>query len=222
MSDCRKCGLKVRDESKVCPLCGAPLTVDETEHLSSGYPDVSPSIRKMQLAIKIIIFSSVIAEIVMIFVNIFTPGDYPWSLLAGIGLIFGCFTFAFSFRNNRSLQRKLVIELVATIVVIFLVNSIVGYGSWSVTIGAPAAVAAFDIALVCLMFSEIRHYRLYVFAQCFMVLIGLIVAAVCFARRESFIWVALGAAMFTVIVLAGMIVFGGRQTTGELKRRFRV
>ena len=121
MRDCRKCGLKVRDESKVCPLCGAPLTVDETEHLSSGYPDVSPSIRKMQLAIKIIIFSSVIAEIVMIFVNIFTPGDYPWSLLAGIGLIFGCFTFAFSFRNNRSLQRKLVIELVATIVVIFLV-----------------------------------------------------------------------------------------------------
>ena len=222
MSDCRKCGLKIRDESKVCPLCGAPLTVDGADHLSSGYPDVSTSIKTMQLAIKIIIFSSVIAEIVMVLVNIFTSNDYPWSLLTGIGLFFGCFTFVFSFRNNRSLQRKLVIELVATIIVIFLVNYVVGYGSWGITIGAPAAVAAFDIALVCLMFSEIRHYRLYVFAQCFMVLIGLIVAITCFARKETLIWVALGAAMFTVFVLAGMIVFGGRQTTGELKRRFRV
>ena len=222
MSSCRKCGIGIRDESKVCPLCGAPLEMGDTAHETSGYPDVSPSIKKMQLAIKIIIFSSVVAEIVMIIVNIFTKSDYPWSALAGVGLVFGCFTFAFSFRNNRSLQRKLVIETFATVIVIFVVNAVVGYGSWGLTIGAPAAVAAFDIALVCLMLSEIRHYRLYIFGQVFMVALSVILAIVCLVRKESFYWVCVGTAMFTIIVLAGMIVFGGRQATGELKRRFRV
>ena len=221
MSSCRKCNIGIRDDSKVCPLCGAPLDIEAGNHFSSGYPDVSPSIRKMQLAIKIIIFSSVVAEIVMVIVNIFAASTYPWSLLAGIGLIFGCFTFIFTVRNNRSLQRKLVIEMIATIILILLVNKVVGYGSWGLTIGAPATVAAFDIALVCLMLSEIRHYRIYVFGQVFAVLVALIIVAVCFIKKLGFYWVAVGAALFSIVVLAGMIVFGGRQTTEELKRRFR-
>ena len=222
MNKCEKCKLDIRDDVKVCPLCGAPLAVSGEKSEGVCYPDVAQKLRVMRLIIKIAIFASVVAQIVLAIIDFVTDGAFSWSMITAVGLVFACFTLIYSFQNNKSLQRKLVGQLLAAIILILLLNRIIGNGDWGLSIGVPCAIAAIEVAVVVLMFTDLSHWQVYVMAQVWtmVIAIAILVATIVFDKT---LWLLPAAAAgFAVVVFAGMVVFGGRHATAELERRFRV
>ena len=222
MNKCGKCNVNIRDDVKVCPLCGAPLSLEAGAAAGVGYPDVSQRFRLMRFLIKVAIFSSVVAQIILAIIDYATDKAFSWSMITAVGLAFGCFTLAYSFQNNKTLQRKLVGQLLAAIVVLLLLNRIIGHGNWGLSIAVPCAIAAIEGAVVVLLFTDLSHWQVYVMAQVWIVLISIAMLVVTILIDNELWLLPAAAAGFTVVVLAAMVVFGGRHATAELKRRFRV
>ena len=221
MNQCQKCNAYIRDEGKVCPLCGSPLFLVPTEMQHVGYPNVEQRIRLMRLLIKIVIFVSVVAEGILVFLDYFLDGEFSWSMITAVGLAFGCFTMTYSFQNNKSLQRKLVVQLIAAIVVLLLLNRIIGHGDWGLSIGVPSAIGAIEIAVLSLLFTDLSHWQIYVMAQVYITVISVVMLVVAVVNNTDPILFSAIAVAFAGVVLAGMLVFGGRHMTNELKRRYR-
>ncbi len=222
MNHCPKCKVYIRDEAVICPLCGAPLAVDNTEQRMVGYPDVAYRLKFMRLLIKIALFASVVGQGISMFVDYFINGEFSWSLITGVGLAFGCFTLVYSFENNKSVQHKLVGQLIAAILVILILNRIIGRGDWGLTIGIPSAIAAIQSGLLILLFMKLSHWRIYVMAEVYIVVTAVLMFVIVLVTKHDFWLLSALSAIYTVVVMAAIVVFGGRHATNELKRRFRV
>ncbi len=222
MNNCKKCNAFIRDNAKICPLCGSPLILGGDERVGVGYPDVTHKIIFMRLIIKIVLFASVVAEGILLFLDYLLNKTFSWSMITAVCLAFGCFTMVYSFQNDKSLQRKLVVQLIAAIAVLLLLNRIIGHGHWAMVIGVPAAIAAIEGSVVVLLFTNLSHWQVYVMAQVYICLISVIMLLISIFNRQGTLLFMIAATAFSLMVLAGMVVFGGHHATNELKRRFRV
>ena len=82
MSKCKQCGVIVRDDTEVCPLCKCVLDTD-TE-AENKYPDIWAKNHVLKLIIRIYLFVAIVTESLLIYLNyIYFDGLY-WS--AGIYL----------------------------------------------------------------------------------------------------------------------------------------
>ena len=97
-----------------------------------------------------------------------------------------------------------------------------GYAGWSVNIGIPVVVIATNITIFVFMMVRRRDWRSYIMPQLELTLIAAV--ELLLVSLEVVTWKLLTlVAVFTVLVqLFGIFVIGGRSTTLELNRRFRV
>ena len=105
---------------------------------------------------------------------------------------------------------------------VLAVDFSLGYEGWSVNIGIPVVVIATNITIFVFMMVRRRDWRSYIMPQLELTLIAAI--ELLLVSLEVVTWKLLTlVAVFTVLVqLFGIFMIGGRSTTLELNRRFRV
>lgn len=225
MNNCPRCKIKIMDESVFCPLCNSALersTAVEGENRSVMYPVPRQSAKKLRFANRLTIFVAIIAELIAVLVNYMTYRGSWWCLLSGAGLAYACFSFLFCTNLNKSLQRKIVIELVVGQVLLIVIDCLLGFAEWSLHYGLPGVVIGVDIAMLVLMLVNRNSWIEYLYSIIWIMIDSLICMGLSYIFGATFPLYCILASGITAAIVAGIIVIGDNKASSELKRRFHI
>ena len=235
---CIRCNLKIADDTIKCPLCHGVVELMpdegedefspeleismESESKSITYPGVNVSIRVMTLIIRLVIFLAIISQAVVMVINYFTFNGIYWSLIVGLGLLYGCFTLIYSVRTRRSIQRIIMVQMIVGIAAVIALDIVLGYRGWSVEYAIPFGLSGVDIGVVVLMIIGISDWQNLIMTEIvvFIFNIALVILGFCDVVSLS-IWAILSLGV-TGAILLGTVMLGQRMISNEIKRRFQV
>ena len=228
---CNRCNVDVVDEAIECPLCHGVLELDDEDKVenisdmvskSSTYPDVTVSLKIMKLVIRIVIFASVIAGITVLLVNYLTFNGVYWSLIVIAGRVYGNLTLLYSFRDRKSIQRIIQVQMLAAIVLLQILDYLLGSKGWSFSYALPILFVGVDVGMVVLMIVGIDGWQTYIMTEIvtFILSIIIFVMKLCGLVKGSFFMII--AIAVTGIILLGTVLFGQKMVENELKRRFKL
>lgn len=223
---CERCGVWITDETWLCPLCRGAITMEGTDLAgaarSVSYPDISYKIRKMRLATKITVFAAAVAAFILLLINYLTFNGIYWSLIAIVGLIYGCSVMIIFFGQKRSLQwRIIIVSLIAAAFMIALDN-ILGYSGWSVRFGIPILIMCADVVAIVFMTVNINGWQNYIITEIVACVFGILLFILELTSLLDLTLFGIIAAAVSAFVFAGTLLFGRRMIRDELKRRFIV
>ncbi len=223
MSKCLRCKVDILDDTMMCPLCRGVVEKSSVDGDRAGfYPDIYPTLKRMQFVRKLVVFSSVLIECVLILINYMTYNGIKWALVTGVGLAYACFTLIYSFQQNKSIQRKLLVQLVIAFFALVIVDATIGYKGWSITLAIPSAVMVVEVTLIVLMIINHKNWQNYLFASVMLCLISVIMLVLSLVGITEFNLLSIIAVAATGLLVLGTLVFGDKRAENELKRRFHI
>ena len=235
MAKCIRCKLNINDDTMMCPLCNGVLVRDEAEFAAAeknsdgtyvsrsvSYPDVAPALKRMQMAVRIAIFSAVIVAVVAMVVNYYTYKGIMWSLIVALGLAYGCFTLVYSFNTRRSLQRIILVQALLALVSMVALDYLTGHQGWAVKYAIPIALMVIPVGVVVMMIINVESWQSYIMTEITCAVISVILLVLALFKVINSTILLLIATGVSVAILSGTILFGSRLVSDEIKRRFRV
>lgn len=222
MNKCKKCGILIADQTKICPLCQMVLTVDEEEKPSKTYPNIREK-RKLWTKIwKITTFVLVIVQIILTGFNAAYYQGIRWSMISGVAILYLLASLHQLILHPDSLVRKLFRQTVMVWLLLLVIDLALGFRGWSFTIGLPCVILSLDgIVLVC-MIVQFRNWQNYLLLQIFALLVSVFVVVLWLIQRHSFgilAWITLGV---TALFFGFCVFFGNTKAKNELQRRFYI
>lgn len=220
MSKCNRCNIEVLDDSLICPLCRGALR--DTQPVRPAYPDMLPKLQRMRLALRIVAFCAVVGSLVLGIVNYLTYRGVKWSLVSVAAILYMYLTFAVTVQPLADEQKKILFQGIISIALVLSVDFSLGYYGWSVNIAIPAILIVVDMAFFIMMLVRRRDWRSYVIPQLELTLLAAVLLLL--VSMELVTWKILAdiAVLVIVVQLFGVFLIGGRSTTMELNRRFRL
>lgn len=215
----------------MCPLCKCvtqETTAAEKEHImevfgeDAPYPDVVGRQRKLRFALKLVLFTFVLAELLMILINYVTPVDYPWSAITGIGLIYIYISLKYWVSHDSGFASKVGLQITITICLLFAIDNCTGMRGWALQWAIPGVVLLGDIIVAVLMLVNRSRWQSYLLLLVFMAVIAFVLIVLYFAGQIESVVLPLISEVVTCFYLFVMILFGGRKATHEFSRRFHI
>lgn len=223
MNKCMHCGVRILDDTDVCPLCHCVLQEEDGQPAIESYPDIRLKARKLELAGRIALFLAIVLGTLAIIINYTHPTSVWWSAIVVGGLADMMLILFFIVENKRAGYRSKALLGVACIAAyMVLIDYVFGFTHWSLDYAVPAALLVIDIMIVIVMFVNMRNWQSYLLFQIFMILcsgVCVILSLTGVIRRPLMSYAAFG--LSCAMFLAAFII-GGRRARNELKRRFHV
>ncbi len=240
MNKCIKCGVYIADKTDKCPLCqqvvadennlssdmnSIPLTEDYKvlESLDGNrYPDVKGASRKYRLLENIILFLSIVCQIVLTTVDYMADKDINWSIIVLLVLIYANVTLRLAIVGKNGYIFKTVSTFVFTLLLLVGIDLLTGDRGWALTFVFPGAIIALVIGTIVLMIVNHRNWQSYMMMQIFLVLMSAIAMILVATDVIKFPYLAMGAMGASLFLFLGTLIIGDRRARTELKRRFHV
>ena len=221
MSKCKQCGVIVRDDTAVCPLCKCVLDADDDAE--NKYPDIWAKNHILKLVIRIYLFLAIVTESLLIYLNYIYFNGLYWSIIVGVVLAYIYLTLAYTVSYSRSGYRmKIIVGVAGGILLLYVIDHVLGNNGWSINYAFPAALLATDVAVLLLIIFNRRNWQSYLSFQIAMIvfsLIPVVLSLVGYMTVPTFAYFALAVAVFLFL---GTVIIGGKRATVELKRRFHI
>ena len=220
MSRCKQCNVEILDETERCPLCDSVL--EHTEEMENMYPNAKVQTRKWVFWSKVYLFAAILLEVIMFGINYVDKYKIGWSLVAGLGLLYGYLVIQLAILGQAGHKLKIVLLSAIGIVMMILADFVIGYHGWSVNYVLPSCVIALDIGIAVLMLWNRRNWQSYIMWQIFMVLSSLIPAGLYIAGLERNPYLAWMPLAVSAALFLGTMIIGDRRARLEVKRRFHI
>ena len=221
MSKCKQCGVIVRDDTEVCPLCKCVLDVDgEAEN---KYPDIWAKNQVLKLVIRIYLFVAIVTESILVYLNYIYFNGLYWSVIVGVVLAYIYLTLAYTVSYSRSGYRmKIIVGVAGAVLLLNVVDHVLGNNGWSVNYVFPAALMAVDVTVLFLIIFNRRNWQSYLSFQIVMILFSIIPVVLNLFGYMTVPILAYLALAVAIFLFLGTVIIGGKRATTELKRRFHV
>ncbi len=220
MSLCKHCGIEIKDDTDVCPLCGFAL---EHPHDSTNmYPDVVKITKKISIAARIYVTAAILLVLICIGANY---NDYAttgrlWCLVVAGGLVLTYLILKVGVEYEYGYHVKTFTMVFSSFLYLLLVDAVYGFPRWSLNFAYPIMILGIDVVALVLMIVNFRNWQSYIPWQIFMLslaVVGVILAQLHVITRPRLIWITLGITGFFFIAT---VIIGGGRAHSELKRRF--
>lgn len=230
MTKCMKCGVYITDNTDKCPLCQqvvAPAleqqndAPDESTN-ATRYPDVKGASRKYRLLENIILFLSIVGQIVLTTVDYMTDQGINWSVIVLLVVIYANVTLRLAIVGRNGYIFKIVSTFVFTVLFLEGIDLLTGASGWALTFVFPSAILAMVLATIILMIVNIRNWQSYMMMQLFLVLMSVIAMILVAVRVIWFPYLAMGAMGASLFLFLGTLIIGDKRARTELKRRFHI
>ena len=224
---CPRCNISIVDDTIECPVCHGVVDDMEDRDMDSPsysvtYPDVSQNTKLMLLICRIVIFAAIATEIIVLVVNYYTFSGIYWSLIVGIGLLYGCITLLYSVLKRKSMQRVIQGQLYLSIFLVIGIDYLLGYKGWSFGYAIPIALMGIDVAMTVLMIVKINGWQSYIMTEVVTFLISIVLFVLYLMGKIPGTIFELLAMIATGLTLLGTVMIGPKLVSDELKRRFMI
>lgn len=220
MSRCRQCNVEILDETERCPLCDSVL--EYTEEMENMYPNAKVQTRKWVFLSKVYLFTAILLEVILFGINFVDKYKIGWSLVAGLGLLYGYLVIRLAILGRAGHKLKIVLLSAIAIVMMILADFVIGYDGWSVNYAFPSCVIILDLGIAVLMLVNRRNWQSYIMWQILMLLVsgGMILLFVFGIITEPHVMGV--AVLFSVFLFLGTLILGDRRARVEVHRRFHI
>ena len=186
------------------------------------YPDVKGASRKYRLLENIILFLSIVGQIVLTTVDYMTDREINWSFIVLLVVIYANVTLRLAIVGRNGYIFKIVSTFVFTVLFLEGVDLLTGASGWALTFVFPSAILAMVLATIILMIVNIRNWQSYMMMQLFLVLMSVIAMILVAVKVIWFPYLAMGAMGASLFLFLGTLIIGDKRARTELKRRFHI
>ena len=162
MTKCMKCGVYITDNTDKCPLCQQVVApVEQPSDNGTRYPDVKGASRKYRLLENIILFLSIVGQIVLTTVDYMTDREINWSFIVLLVVIYANVTLRLAIVGRNGYIFKIVSTFVFTVLFLEGIDLLTGASGWALTFVFPSAILAMvPLAVWLRTYSECLHFLL--------------------------------------------------------------
>lgn len=186
------------------------------------YPDVKGASRKYRLLENIILFLSIVGQIVLTTVDYMTDHEINWSFIVLLVVIYANVTLRLAIVGRNGYIFKIVSTFVFTVLFLEGIDLLTGASGWALTFVFPSAILAMVLATIILMIVNIRNWQSYMMMQLFLVLMSVIAMILVAVKVIWFPYLAMGAMGASLFLFLGTLIIGDKRARTELKRRFHI
>ena len=186
------------------------------------YPDVKGVSRKYRLLENIILFLSIVGQIVLTTVDYMTDQGINWSFIVLLVVIYANVTLRLAIVGRNGYIFKIVSTFVFTVLFLEGIDLLTGASGWALTFVFPSAILVMVIATIVLMIVNKRNWQSYMMMQLFLVLMSVIAMILVAVKVIWFPYLAMGAMGASLFLFLGTLIIGDKRARTELKRRFHI
>lgn len=223
MNKCLHCGVKIQDQTEVCPLCQCVVETADAAMAKECYPDIRLIAKKLDLIGRIALFLSIVLGTLSVILNCVRQDGIWWSLIVVGGLAYLMMVLFFLIENEHAGYRsKVSIAVICGAAYIVLIDYVFGFTHWSLDYAIPLTLLAVDVMIIVAMVINMRNWQSYLLFQIVMVLCSgacVLLSLLGAIHNPLMSYVAFG--LSGMMFLAAFII-GGRRARNELRRRFHV
>ncbi len=206
----------------MCPVCKGVVQGDATDSISSTYPDVYLKGKKYKLVKNIIMFSAIVALLVVLLVDCLLNGIPTWSLACSVAILYAMFTVCFTGLYGIGIREKLAAQTLITMLAVYLLDVTLGYSGWSIDYGFPITIMVANAVILFFMIVLRNNWQDYLMLVLFTFALSLAGVALCVARVFEYATFYAIAFLSSLVIFLGSIVLGNDKATSELKRKFKI
>lgn len=229
MNKCKRCGVRVMDNTLICPLCHTVLTENKEEvngnrDKGENYPNVKQETRRFRKTGRILLFLSLALEVLLVFINYMTYSSAArkWSVITGGVIAYLILTLWHVLRRRRGHIREIYMQTFVVMGLLMLIDFALDWTGWSLEFGLPCVIYGLVLAIIICMavnFSGWQNYLLIQMAAVFLSVIDVALHFAGFLHHIVLAWVALG---LSVLLWSGTMIIGDRKARNELKRKLHI
>ena len=219
MAECKKCGVRITDDTDRCPFCRCVLE-DDGEKGENVYPDVENKVKVWRHIRRTVLFLSICAMIGLLIALYMGADILNWTIVVGLILLYVNVTIYMTITDRIGYMFKTLFLTMSVVLILIGIDYFTGYKRWSLDYTLPAAVMFLDFSCVLLMIVNRRNWQSYISLQIFNVfwsVVLFILLQLDVIRQPVMVLIAAAA---SIILFTGTLIFGGRRASDELKRRF--
>lgn len=220
MKYCNYCKVSIRGESDKCLLCDNIL--EKSEIKSDNVFPYIPPFYEGHLALKIMIFISIVALVVSFGINIIFPSSINWPILFMLAVISIWFGLINIIQKKYHIAKKIVRQVVIISILSVVWDYITGWKGWSLDYIIPiACVSAMIIMYVTakIMSLSIRDYITYALLDG---VFGIIPILFIIFDLVNVIYPSIISIGFSIISLSAIFIFHGKDIRCEIDKRMHI
>lgn len=221
MNKCKRCNVRIVDDTEICPLCGNVVTREGMEQCNV-YPDIRYKMKLLKRLVAIFIYVLIVTEVVLCLIDYYSDYRIRWSVVTGVCILYTIFTLLYSFNQKNSHIRKIFMQFAAALVFMLLLDGVTGAAGWSAEYGMPCAILLLDGILVVCMLIHFDYWQSYLLVQLFAVLVSLVLLILYLTGIAGIWFLAWSAFGASALIFSFCFSMGYRKAKNELKRRFYI
>lgn len=186
------------------------------------YPDVRKRTKRLHFVMRLILFLFIIAEIGLIVINRFATPHFWWSGISGIAMIYIYLSMIYWINHDAGYAAKIGLQLILTMTFLLGIDYFTGMTGWSLKWAIPGVILFGDAIVFFLMMLNRQHWYSYTLLLLLIAICSIAIISLYFTGKITNVVLPVTCTAVTGIYLLGTIIFGDREITRELKRRFHV
>ncbi|MDT8718177.1 hypothetical protein IAI10_16035 [Clostridium sp. 19966] len=213
---CRNCHVEIKYNANNCPLCGKHL-IEKEEY--KVYPGVGKGVVKTTgKQMKISIFILVSASIILFIINLLTPHYYFWCTVAIFGIWLTFFIIVKPLIKKKITAMMVVEDNILVSVFLVVVDSTFNQNGWAMSYVVPFVLWGSSLIVTVIVICIKMTWKEFYLFQTSIVIICFIpiVARLIF---KFVLWPSIISAVYGVITIIAMIIFGDKKFKYETKKR---
>lgn len=220
MKYCRHCKVHIRGEGKKCTLCENKLEglKEESEEV---FPHIPP-FYKSNLALKMMIFISIVALVVSFGIDMIFPSNINWPILfmfAVISIWIGLINIV---QKRYHIPKRILWQVIIISILAVFWDYKTGWRGWSLDYVIPiACVSAMIIMYITakIMNLSMSDYITYVVLNAVFGIIPVLFMVFDLVHVAYLSIISIG---FSIISLSAMVIFEGKEIKAEISKRMHI
>ncbi len=221
MKYCRHCKVYIREERDKCTLCENILEEELNGKSEDVFPEIPP-FYESHLALKIMIFISIVALVVSFGISMIFPNNINWPILFMLAVISIWVGLIIIVQKRYHIPKKIIWQVIIISILAVFWDYKTGWRGWSLDYVIPlACVSAMIIMYVTvkIMHLSISDYITYVLLDG---VFGIIPVLFIIFDLVNVVYPSIISIGFSIISLSAIFIFHGREIKTEITKRMHI
>lgn len=221
MRYCSHCKVNVRGKRDKCVLCENILEEESNAKSEEIFPKIPP-FYESHLALKIMVFISIVALVVSFGINMIFSSNINWPMLFMFAVISIWIGVIIIIQKRYHIPKKILWQVIIISVLAVLWDYKTGWRGWSIDYIIPiACVSAMIIMYITakVMKLSVRDYITYVFLAG---IFGIIPILFIIFNLVDVVYPSIISIGFSIILLSAIFIFQGKEIKDEITKRMHI
>lgn len=215
---CENCKIETNNITSNCPLCGKYLSDRDSEY-KKVYPKLAEKpLNKSGKLFRWLLFSTIIYTLLMFGINLITPHKYYWSIIPVFATWMLWILFGIPFMKGKLTPLMMIFDNVIISILLIAIDITFSLKGWTMSYIGPfvpsATALIITIIAACLKttWKEFYSFQMTIAAVCCIP----IIAKLFYSFK---LWPSIVSALYGIVTILAMIIFGDKKFKYEAKKR---